>query len=163
MTKTFKDEIQQEGAFTSNQVEAMLNIIYTAGWLDDVNRCNLKPFCITPEQHNVLRILKGNYPNAYALQEIRERMLTEHSNTSRLVEKLRSKGFLTRQRMERNRRKVEIKITEKGLDFVKEIEEDHDSSNPFRNALSDQKAKKLSELLDEFRSNIEQNRKEVRP
>lgn len=154
MAKEFKEEVQQK-AFKNNQAEAMLNIIYTAGWLDDIIRCNLKPFDITPEQFNVLRILKGNHPEAYALQEIRKRMLTRFSNTSRLVEKLRSKGYLTRQTMKNNRRKVEIKISKKGLNFLKEIDKVHHSSNPFQKAFSDKDAEKLSKLLDKFRSNIE--------
>ena len=148
MSKKFKEAVKQE-KFKNSQAEAALNIIYTANWLDDVIRCRLKSHGISPKQYNVLRILKGRHPKAYALQQIQCRMLTRWSNASRLVEKLKKKGYLTRQPMETNRRKVEIKITEKGLALIAELEQCTAAANLFEDALPSHKARQLSDLLDE--------------
>ena len=115
-------EIVKQKKFTSSQAKAILNVMYTANWLEDLIRRQLKPFGVSHEQYNVLRILRGNHPDSYALQEIRERMLNRWSNASRLVEKLRKKGYVTRRQSKENRRKVEIKITDKGLELLEQIE-----------------------------------------
>lgn len=149
----FKEAVKQRN-FRSKQVEAALNIIFTANWLDDAIRNSIKDYGITPEQYNVLRILKGRYPDAYALQEIRGRMLNRWSNVSRLVDKLKKKGYLTRRQMQSNRRKLEIRITEKGLELLEELEKSPAAGNLFDPGLSSAKAKELSNLLDEFRTNL---------
>lgn len=151
----FKDEVKQQ-QFRSPQVEGALNIIYTANWLEQVTREYLKPHEISPEQYNVLRILRGHHPEAYALQEIRERMLNRWSNVSRLVEKLRKKGYLIRRPMESNRRKVEIKITDEGLEFLDRLKELPIAGDFFDKGLNPEQARQLTSLLDTFRSNIEE-------
>ncbi len=150
----FKEAVKQR-AFRSNQAEAALNIIFTANWLDDIIRSSIKEYDITPEQYNVLRILKGKHPDAYALQEIRDRMLNRWSNVSRLVDKLKEKEYLTRRQMESNRRKVEIRITDKGLEFLEKLEKAPPAGSLFDHGLSSDKAKQLSNLLDEFRTNLD--------
>lgn len=151
----FKDLVKQK-RFRSSQVEAGLNIIFTANWLEEITRTFLKPYDISSEQYNVLRILKGQHPKAYALQEIRDRMLNRWSNVSRLVEKLRQKGYLIRQPMKSNRRKVEIRITDEGLQFLEKLESLPIAGDAYEQALSDEQARQLSTLLDQFRSNLEE-------
>lgn len=150
----FKEAVKQR-TFRSNQAEAALNIIFTANWFDDIIRSSIKKYDITPEQYNVLRILKGKHPEAYALQEIRKRMLNRWSNVSRLVEKLKKKNYLTRRQMESNRRKVEIRITEKGLELLGDLEKEPPAGSLFDHGLSSDKAKQLTNLLDEFRTNLD--------
>lgn len=150
---SFKEEIKQK-EFSNPQIKAALNLTYSANHFENLMRRMLKPFDLTHEQFNVLRILRGNHPGTYELNEIRERMLNSSSNVSRLVEKLRKKGFVTRQPNQENRRKVEVKITEEGLQFLGDIDENLVIDRILAKALSEEKAEKLSQLLDELRTNI---------
>lgn len=152
----FKEAVQQN-RFRSPQVEAALNIIFTANQLQEISRDQLKPYNLSGEQYNVLRILRGKHPEAYSLNEIRDRMLNRWSNASRLVDKLKKKKYVTRQLLESNRRKVEIRITEKGMNLLDELENLPIAGNLYDRGLSKQKAKQLTNLLDEFRSNLEKH------
>lgn len=82
----------------------------------------LKPFEISVQQFNVLRILRGQKGKPANLSTINERMVTKMSNTTRLVDKLITKGYVQRTICEHNRRKVEISITGAGLDFLTQID-----------------------------------------
>ena len=84
-------------------------------------------------------------------------MLNRWSNASRLVDKLKKKKYVTRQLLESNRRKVEIRITEKGMNLLDELENLPIAGNLYDRGLSKQKAKQLTNLLDEFRSNLEKH------
>lgn len=141
--------------FPNPQTEAALNVILTANYQIEIARKLLKPYDISGEQFNVLRILRGNHPDAYALKEIQNRMLNHWSNASRLVEKLRKKGYVTRRPMASNRRKVEIKITDEGLEFLKELDKLPIGGSLYDNALSSAEAEKLTELLEQFRKNLD--------
>ena len=147
-------EIVKQSKFSSNQAKAVLNVMYTANWLEDLVRRQLKPYGISHEQYNVLRILRGNHPDTYALQQIRERMLNRWSNASRLVEKLRKKEYVTRRQSKENRRKVEIKITDKGLDLLEQIDEEVPMDSLYREGLSSEEAQTLSENLDQMREKM---------
>ncbi len=159
MSQSFSDAVKQKN-FRSEQTKAALNIIFTANQLEEITRNMLKSYDISSEQYNVLRILRGKHPDSFALQDIRERMLNRWSNVSRLVEKLRKKEYLDRRPLESNRRKVEIIITQKGLDFLKELEDLPLAKNLYDKALTDAEAKQLTNLLDTFRSNLQQSSKQ---
>lgn len=150
----FKQEIKQK-EFASPQMEAILNMVYSANHFESIMRKLLDEFDLSHEQYNVLRILRGNHPNAYELNQIRDRMLNSWSNVSRLVEKLRKKGFVTRQPKPENRRKVEIKITEEGLEFLEKVDSKLTTGELMKETLGNEKAFKLSALLDELRTNID--------
>ena len=150
---TFREAIKQE-KFDQVQTEAALNIMFTANFLEDLMRRLLKQFDISHEQYNVLRILRGHHPEAYELNEIRDRMLNRWSNVSRLVEKLRRKGYLTRQPKPENRRKVEIRITDEGLQFINEIDKKLIIGDLWQQSLPADMAGRLSEYLDDIRNNL---------
>src|SRR5689334_16958344 len=118
---SLEQDIQQE-KFNNEFEKAAVNILFTSGWLYNINSARLKSYEITPEQFNVLRILRGSHPKAMMLADITSRMLDKNSNATRLVEKLRQKGFLKRDICENNRRQVDISITEKGLNVLKKID-----------------------------------------
>ncbi len=82
----------------------------------------LKPFEISIQQFNVLRILRGQKGKPANLSTINERMVTKMSNTTRLVDKLILKQYVSRTICEQNRRKVEISITDEGLTFLNQID-----------------------------------------
>ena len=131
---------------------AYLNIVYTGNWI--VNRFNqvLKPFDLSEPQYNVLRILRGQHGESMSLFEIQDRMIQKMSNVSRLIDKLLDKGFVVRTECLENRRRVDIKITKKGLDMLDELEPTialvFDSMN---NNLKKEEAKLLGEMLDTLR------------
>ncbi len=131
---------------------AFLNIIYTGNWL--VTKINqlLKPYDLTEPQYNVLRILRGQHGNAMSLYEIQDRMIQKMSNVSRLIDKLLDKGLVVRKECEINRRKVDILITQKGLDMLTSLEPEIDKAFAFVSAnLNKEQAQLLSELLDTMR------------
>lgn len=150
----FKQAIKQK-EFASPQMEAILNMVYSANHFESIMRKLLEEFDLSHEQYNVLRILRGNHPDAYELNQIRDRMLNSWSNVSRLVEKLRKKGFVTRQPKPENRRKVEIKITEEGLDFLDQVDAKLDADELMEQTLNNKQALRLSALLDEMRTNLD--------
>lgn len=102
--------------------KTVLNIAYSSIWMKDEIISALKPYDISIEQFNVLRILRGKKGEPTNLQDIQERMINKMSNTTRLVDKLILKGLVERFVCEKNRRKVDIYITEEGLKLLKEID-----------------------------------------
>ena len=101
---------------------SVINIFQTSSWMKDDLLLQLKPFDLSLEQFNVLRILRGQDGNAINLQDIQERMVSKMSNTTRLVDKLIKKNFVKRTICKANRRKVEIVITDLGLETLKTID-----------------------------------------
>ena len=131
---------------------ALLNIMFTSSWMADKMSEITKPYDISEQQYNVLRILRGQKGNPANLMDIQERMLHKTSNATRLVEKLRQKGMVERVLCEQNRRKVEISITNKGLDLLTELDPilNTKDSEMFK-SLTKAEATLLGELLDKLR------------
>ena len=131
----------------------MLSIMFTGNWLSDRMNSLLKPWGISDQQYNVLRILKGQKGKPINLYMIRERMIHRMSNATRLVEKLRKKGFVQREICESNRRMVEIVITKEGLQALNEINEVVDLHREVTNKkLTNEEATILGHLLDKLRA-----------
>jgi DNA-binding MarR family transcriptional regulator len=147
---SLEQDIRQE-KFISEFQKAALNILYTSGWLYNTNAARLKPHGITPEQFNVLRILRGSHPKKMMLADITGRMLDKNSNATRLVEKLRQKGLVERQICERNRRQVDISITDKGLSILKIIDNEEEEWLGRMTAISPTEAQELNRILDKLR------------
>lgn len=145
------EEVIKQDQFETPFYKAVLNIRVTESWLSSQINQRLKPFGISQEQYNVLRILKGQYPKPSSLLLITERMVNRMSNVTRLVEKLRKGGFVTRKECPSNRRKVDILITDKGLELLKQIKPELDASMNNMKNLSQDEANMLNELLDKFR------------
>ncbi len=101
---------------------SVINIFYTSNWMKDDLILQLKPFDLSLEQFNVLRILRGQKGKAINLQDIQERMISKMSNTTRLVDKLIKKKFVKRTICKTNRRKVEISITALGLEALEIVD-----------------------------------------
>ncbi len=98
------------------------NILHTGNWMNEKFSDHLKQYAISIQQFQVLRSLKALKGAPANLQSIQSEMVSKSSNTTRLVEKLRLKGLITRIQNEENRRKVDINITEEGLTLLAEIE-----------------------------------------
>lgn len=138
--------------FGTEHEKAIINILYTASWIDTTNIKRFKPFGLTAQQFNVLRILRGSHPKKLMLSDIAGRMIDKNSNATRLVEKLRVNGLVTREQCPENRRQVDIAITQKGLDLLADIDTHTDKwLKNFKN-LTVQEFKTLNDLLDKLRS-----------
>jgi len=144
-------EIKQEH-FRSLYLRGMLNIIYTGNWLMSKTYQMLKPFELSPQQYNVLRILRGMYPETSSLANIQERMMDRMSNSTRLVEKLLQKNHVTRNACFDNRRKVDIRITQQGLELLARIDREIEHIEQIlEDRLDDQQIVELNKLCDRIR------------
>jgi DNA-binding MarR family transcriptional regulator len=145
-----EQEIKQE-KFSTEHEKAAINILFTGSWLHNIHAARLKRFDITPEQFNVLRILRGSHPKPLMLADITCRMIDKSSNATRLVEKLRTKGFLKREICENNRRQVDISITEKGLNILKKIDTEESEFLARLKNITRTEAQELNRVLDKLR------------
>ena len=137
--------------FDSEFHKTAVNILFTSSWLYNLNALRLKPYDITPEQFNVLRILRGSHPKALMLADITCRMLDKNSNATRLVEKLRQKGLVSRTVCENNRRQVDISITPKGIRALGSIDKDSKGWQEVLGNISKAEAQELNRVLDKLR------------
>jgi DNA-binding MarR family transcriptional regulator len=131
--------------------KAIVNILYTHGWLSNHLKNELDKSNITPQQYNVLRILRGQFPNPATINLLKERMLDKMSDASRIVDRLVQKELVKRSINKKDRRAVDIIITDKGLKLLESIPMEAHVINILKNNLSEEEAKQLSDLLDKFR------------
>jgi len=134
--------------FINNKVKALINIKYTANWLNSKENDFFKPYGISPQQFNILRILRGA-KEAIKVQLVKDRMIERAPNATRLMDKLCHKNFIERSRCEHDRRVVFVKITDEGLMLLNKIDDNNNLS--FLNNLSENEAIVLSDILDKIR------------
>lgn len=143
-------EIQQK-KFDNEHSKMVVNIIYTANWINYQQTKFMKAYGISPQQYNLLRILKGQYPNCASINLLIERMLDKMSNASRLVEKLKLKGLVDRKISEKDRRQVDVLITLKGLHLLEEMDVNFTKIYNDYNRVSLEEAFELNRILDKLR------------
>lgn len=137
-----------KSTFKNEKVKAMLNIIYTANWIKSKQNSFFTPFGISPQQYNILRILRGA-GEAISVQTIKDRMVERSPNATRMMDKLYAKSLIDRVNCETDRRVVHIKITKNGLQLLQKI--DKNMGNDYLENLTEKEAVMLSELLDKIR------------
>jgi len=145
------DQDIQQKDFRNEYQKAYLNIFYTHYYLVDNQNLIFKQFDITRQQYNVLRILRGQHPGHATVNMIKERMLDKMSDASRIVERMRIKGLITREHCANDKRSVEVKITAKGLEMLNEMQSAVDSFDQMLRNLTDDEARQLNNLLDKIR------------
>ena len=146
---SLEKDIQQE-VFRNNYQKATVNIIYTANWLNEQIKNYLSEDEVTPQQYNILRILRGSKKPLSTLQ-IRERMLDKMSDTSRIVDRLILKGWAEKTICRTDKRLVDVVITNQGLELLKKLDlKDQLIDNTLAN-LNDQEVELLNVLLDKIR------------
>jgi len=140
----------QQRVFLTSRHKALINVLYTYGWgLERIQKI-LATENITHQQFNILRILRGSYPNPLSTLQIRERMLDKMSDTSRIVDRLILKDLVTKTTSSKDKRLVDVIITDKGLGLLKKIDEVDIVSQIMTN-VSEEEAEQLSNLLDKMR------------
>lgn len=149
---SIETDIKQTTPFRSPYQRVLVNVIYTSNWLASSQMQMLKPFGLTLQQYNVLRILRGQSPNPVKVTDITERMLDKMSNASRLVDKLVAKKLVLRTECPSDRRAVDVVITEDGLAMLTKLDvHQAEWSAIQRSKLSEEEAIYLSQLLDRLR------------
>lgn len=144
-------EIRQNG-FRSIQNKTMVNILYTNGWMMERIKNFVKAEDITPQQYNILRILRGAGKPLSTLQ-IRERMLDKMSDTSRVVDRMVAKSLLNKTVSAEDRRKVDIEITPEGIEKLENLDSRNEELDGMLGNLSEQELQMLGSLLDKLRNN----------
>lgn len=141
----------KQSKFNTLTGKAVVNIIYTGNWMMQQTHDLLKPFGLTPQQYNVLRILRGQQNNPITVLGITERMLDKMSNASRLVDKLLEKKLVLRRECPQDRRAVDVIILPAGLTLLEEIDQIQLEWEKNFQRIDQEKMDTLNELLDEFR------------
>jgi DNA-binding MarR family transcriptional regulator len=147
-------EIEKEiknAKFLNNYQKVSVNIVYTYNWLNSLLKAELDKYQITNQQFNILRILKGQYPKPATINILKERMLDKMSDASRIVDRLVQKELVTRCVNEKDRRAVDIVITEKGLNLLKSVLIEDLITHALQNNVTEEQANTLSLLLDKLR------------
>lgn len=145
-----EEEIKQT-KFKSEQQKAILNILFTANWIQNLQKEFFEPYGITGQQFNILRILRGQHPNRICAYELKSRMLDKNSDVSRLLDRLIGKKLVDKSPSKKDKRASEIRITTQGLALLNEIDSLINTLDSRILKLSATDAAKLSALLDKCR------------
>jgi uncharacterized lipoprotein YddW (UPF0748 family)/predicted transcriptional regulator len=138
--------------FRSESQKASINIIYSYHWMVERVKNILGEEGLTIQQFNILRILRGSHPEPLSTLQIRERMLDKMSDTSRIVDRLVVKGYVSKRLSKADKRLVDVMITEKGKRILHKIDLKNAQMDAVMNGLNDKELKQLSKLLDKLRS-----------
>jgi DNA-binding MarR family transcriptional regulator len=138
--------------FRSEHQKASINLLYTYGWMMEKTKELFSSEDVTPQQFNILRILRGSFPEPLSTLQIRERMLDKMSDTSRIVDRLVSKGVVKKGTCKKDRRLVDITITEKGKKLLERLDSRQDELDAIINGITKKEAAQLSDLLDKIRN-----------
>jgi DNA-binding MarR family transcriptional regulator len=146
------EEAIKQSKFENSYQKALINVIYTANFLRDRQNEMFKAYGLLPQHYNVLRIMNGRFPEAVSAGEIKEVMLDKGNDVTRLVDKLVKLGLAKRSLCKTNRRKMDIIITQKGIQLIKEISDPLKKQiTQLKKTISEKEAELLSDLLDKFR------------
>lgn len=141
----------RQSKFRNEYQRAGVNLLFTYGWVMERTKELFASEDITPQQFNILRILRGSYPQPLSTLQIRERMLDKMSDTSRIVDRLIAKGLLKKGTCKTDRRLVDVMITDKGKKLLERLDERQDELDKVIGNLTEEEAATLSELLDKIR------------
>ena len=147
---SLEEEIKQS-RFDNELLKANINIMFTANWLYNKISSILKPYNVTHEQFNVLRILKGSHPKNMCQKDILSRMIAPNSNVTLIIKKLVYKKLIQVLQSENDKREYQISITKTGLKLLEEIANGFKNKNDHFNKLNTSEAFHLNSLLDKLR------------
>ncbi|MBR9921956.1 MAG: MarR family transcriptional regulator [Bacteroidetes bacterium] len=148
------EEAIKQREFVHTHHKAHINILFTAAWLNQFTSSSLKPLGITVQQFNILRILRGRKGEPSTVKLLTERMIDKMSNASRLVDKLVKKGLVERKTCEVDRRRVDVFITDAGLDLLEQASTavEQEIQKRMVDKITDEEAKEMNRILDKIRS-----------
>lgn len=149
---SLEQEIKQEKGFTSERHKAVVNVMFTEAWIRSQMSDILKPYDLTLQQYNVLRILRGSNPKPLSTSCIRDRMLDKMSDASRIVDRLFKKGLLDRKTCTADKRLVDVFISKEGLNVLSQIDVSMKSFNDNLDSITEEEARVLNDILDRIRA-----------
>ena len=145
-----EQDIQQK-TFRNEYQKATINLLYTHSWLENKLSTFFKSHNLTLQQYNVLRILKGQYPHPISTSDLRERMLDRMSDASRIVDRLYKKKLVLRKICQKDKRKVDIVLSNHGMETLKHLDHQVDQLDGFLHRLGQEEVHLLNSLLDKLR------------
>lgn len=145
------DQEIQSTKFEDNYHKLTINISYTYGWITNITREKFEKYNLTSQQFNILRILRGQYPNPATINLLKERMIDKMSDASRIVDRLIQKGMVSRCTNKKDRRAVDIRISDQGLDVLSKMDQEFKAKDFLKDNLTEEEAGQLSDLLDKMR------------
>ncbi len=146
-----EEEIKQERPFRNDYHKASVNLVFTGKWMIQFHSEVFSKYNLTIQQYNILRILKGKHPEAATVKLIRDRMLDRMSDASRIVELLRKKRLVDRNICKDDRRRMDVVITNKGINLLAAIEKESEYMDKRLSALDEGEIILLNQLLDKIR------------
>lgn len=139
--------------FKSEHQKLLLNLLFTSNWLRHMDIERLRPYGLSPQQYNILRILRGAQGKRMSMGSILERMLDRAPNTTRLTDKLIAKGLVLRERCTEDRRVVYLHISETGKELLKATDNETERMvGLFSEKLTAKEAEAMNRALDKLRS-----------
>ncbi|UPT67447.1 MAG: MarR family transcriptional regulator [Sphingobacteriales bacterium JAD_PAG50586_3] len=138
--------------FNNEQLKANINVLFTANWLYNKMSAILKPYNLTHEQFNILRILRGSHPKSMCQKDVLSRMIAPQSNITALMKKLVAKGLVVIVKSTTDKREYVINISEQGLELLKKMDGELKPDMIKVNNLSVSEAFHLNSLLDKIRN-----------
>ena len=148
---SLEKDIHQLRSFRNEYQKAIVNLIFTNNWLNEKIKTFLDKEDITPQQFNILRILRGSFPQPLSTLQIRERMLDKMSDTSRIVDRLIVKELAKKNSCKADKRLVDVLITDKGKKLLEKFDAKSNEMDSLISNLSETEAKVLNKLLDKAR------------
>ncbi|OOQ61046.1 MarR family winged helix-turn-helix transcriptional regulator [Mucilaginibacter pedocola] len=145
------EEDIQSTNFEDNYHKAVINLSYTYGWITNLSRPKFEQYNLTQQQFNILRILRGQYPKPATVNLLKERMIDKMSDASRIVDRLVQKGLVSRCTNNKDRRAVDIRISDQGLDVLSTMDKEFKTKDMLQDNLTLEEAGLLSDLLDKMR------------
>lgn len=145
-----EDEIKQS-KFRSEGQKLIINLIYTYNQVSAQMITLLATYGLTVQQYNILRILKGQYPTPATNNLVKERMLDRNSDVTRIVDRMIKNGLVTRTSCEKDRRRVDIMITQIGIDMLESIQAQEMKMDDIAGNLTMDEQVGLNTLLDKLR------------
>ncbi len=145
-----EDEIQQQ-KFRNQQHKLLVNLIYSYNVLSNRMQDMLKSEGLTMQQYNILRILRGQHPNPVTNTMVKERMLDKNSDVTRIIDRMIRDGLVSRVNCEADRRRVDINITQSGLDKLDRLDTRSAEMDALASSLSDEEAAMFNDMLDRLR------------
>lgn len=147
---SISEEIKQK-EFKSQYNKLLVNILFTNSWINGQQNKVFKNHGLTTQQFNVLRILRGQHPNAASVNLLKDRMIDKMSNVSRIIDKLKAKDLVSRKLCKTDRRQVDVKITEKGLNVLLILDKEIGEWEKSFHNISEEEASTASDVLDKWR------------
>ena len=140
----------QSSGFKNEKQKAVVNIMYTAYQVKIRISKVLKDYGLTPEQYNVLRILKGKYPEQMCVKDIAERMIERSSNVPRIIDRLEVKKLVKRSQSGADRRETVIILAQAGINLLEAVTPELEKSHNQVSDMDEAEVKQLNDLLDRY-------------